>query len=180
MANENYRWMLDALDGVLPEQTLHFLQDHVLAPQTPFQTVLRALQSYAQRLLSTLWPLLQPIVLRVGDLLSDSPDFIFIAVLVGIIALGFQVLLWVHRFMMFWTRLVTRALMWAAVAAVIAVVWQRGPEAAIRDVVVFVSKAVGYATIVKNIWLTEYHKYDAQTKNSRKVGGGGRARRGGR
>ncbi|KAH8675881.1 hypothetical protein BX600DRAFT_494307 [Xylariales sp. PMI_506] len=177
MADDN-QWIYDALQGVLPEQTMQMLQDHVLAPQTPLQILRRTLGHYFHEATAALWPLLQPVFARIGDMLSDSPDIIFFAALVGIVAVALQIVLWVHRLLMFWTRLVTRALMWAAVAAVIAVIWQRGPEAAIRDVVVFVSKAVGYATIVKNIWLAEYQKYDAQTKNSGKMGGGSRARGG--
>lgn len=136
--------------------------------------------SYLERGLATVWPLLQPVGARIGDILSDSPDFVFIGLIVTFLVLALQIMLWVHRFMMFWTRLATRALMWAMVAAVVAVVWQRGPEAAVRDVVVFASKVVGYTAFVKDIWLAEYNKYDAQTKNSRKVGAGGRSRRGGK
>ncbi|KAF3016753.1 hypothetical protein G7054_g11490 [Neopestalotiopsis clavispora] len=177
MAEEN-QWILDALDGVLPEQTLQFIADHVLARGAPLQTVLRSLHTLLNGTVAALYPILQPVLVRVGTMLSDSPDFVFVLSLVAIFFAALQTLLWVHRVMMFWTRLMGRLLLWSLVAAVLAMAWQRGPEAVIRDAVVFVSKAAGYAALVKDIWLAEYNKYDAQTKNSgRKVGAG---RRGGK
>ncbi|KAI1840169.1 hypothetical protein JX265_006274 [Neoarthrinium moseri] len=169
MAND-HQWILDRLDGVLPDQTLQFLSDHVLARETPFQATLRWAQSAVQRGAAAAWPVVQPVLARVSDVLSDSPDIVFVMTLVGIAFAALQIALWVHRVMMFWTRLVSRLLLWAVVAALLAAVWQRGPEAVLRDAVVLGSKAVGYATIVKNIWLAEYDKYDSQTKNSRKAG----------
>ncbi|KAH6660584.1 hypothetical protein BKA67DRAFT_548542 [Truncatella angustata] len=178
---EEHQWILGALDGILPEQALHFLSDHVLARETPFQNILRTLQALFRNVVAILYPILQPILVRVGTMLSDSPDVVFVFSLVAIFFAVLQTLLWVHRVMMFWTRLVGRLMLWACVAAVLAMAWQRGPEAVIRDAVVFVSKVAGYASLVKDIWLAEYNKYDAQTKNSgRKVGGTGSRRRGGR
>jgi hypothetical protein len=140
--------------------------------------VLRSLHTLLNGTVAALYPILQPVLVRVGTMLSDSPDFVFVLSLVAIFFAALQTLLWVHRVMMFWTRLMGRLLLWSLVAAVLAMAWQRGPEAVIRDAVVFVSKAAGYAALVKDIWLAEYNKYDAQTKNSgRKVGAG---RRGGK
>ncbi|KAK6078750.1 hypothetical protein SCUP234_06088 [Seiridium cupressi] len=179
MAEEN-QWLLDALDGILPEQTLQFISNHVLAPETPFQGVLRSLHTAFNRAVALLYPILQPLLVRIATIISDSPDFVFVFSLIAIFFAALQTLLWMHRIMMFWTRLVGRLMLWACVAAVLAMAWQRGPEAVVRDAVVFVSKVAGYASLVKDIWLAEYNKYDAQTKNSgRKVGGSGR-RRGGK
>lgn len=166
--------------GILPEQALQFLADHVLRREGPFQTVLRSLHTLTNRAVAVLYPMLQPILLRVGTMLSDSPDVVFVCSLIAIFFAILQTLLWVHRIMMFWTRMVGRLMLWACVAAVLALVWQRGPEAVIRDAVVFVSKLAGYASLVKDIWLAEYNKYDAQTKNSGKKVGGTSRRRGGK
>lgn len=174
MAEEN-QWILNALDGVLPEQTVQFLAEHVLARGGAVQTVLRSLHTFTRNVVAALYPVLQPVLARAGAMLSDSPDFVFVLSLVAIFFAALQTLLWVHRVMMFWTRLMGRLILWSLVAAVLAMAWQRGPEAVIRDAVVFASKAAGYAALVKDIWLAEYNKYDAQTKNNgKRVHAGGR------
>lgn len=176
----NIHTNMSGITGILPEQTLQFLSNHILARETPFQNILRSLHTVARNLIALLYPILQPILLRVGTILSDSPDVVFVFSLVAIFFAALQTLLWVHRVMMFWTRLVGRLILWACIAAVLAMLWQRGPEAVVKDTVVLVSKVAGYASLVKDIWLTEYQKYDAQTKNNgRKVGGSGSRRRGG-
>ena len=43
-------------------------------------------------------------------------------------------------------------------------VWQRGPEAVAADLAVLVRRLALYAAMVRDIWLTEYRKYDAQTR----------------
>lgn len=118
-------------------------------------------------------PVVQPLVNRALTALSDSPDIVIVGALLVFIVAALQFLFWVQRVVLFWTRMTMRLIFYAILAGALAVVWQRGPEAAIRDIVIFVSKIAGYATLLKNFWLSEYERYDAQTKN-------GMSRRGGR
>jgi hypothetical protein len=145
----------------------------VLAPSTPFQTFLHAAHSAVSRGAAVVWPAVYPAVSRAGtalsDALSDSPDVVFVGFALAIAFLVLQVFLWVHRVMMFWTRLVTRLVFWSLAAMFVAMVWQRGPEAVLRDLASVAGSAVAYATVVKNIWLAEYDRYDAQTRNSRQT-----------
>lgn len=149
----------------------------MLAPSTPFQTVLRAAHSAISRGVAVVWPAVSPMVSRAGATLSerlgDSPDVVFVGFALAVAFLFLQVFLWMHRVMMFWTRLVTRMIFWSLIAMVVAMVWQRGPEAVLRDVAVFSGRAAAYATVVKDIWLAEYDRYDAQTRNSRETMMGG-------
>lgn len=46
--------------------------------------------------------------------------------------------------------------------------WQRGFEESARDVVLVGGKVAGYAAVVKDIWLTEYKKYEGQQNMGRK------------
>ncbi|KAI1081764.1 hypothetical protein F5B20DRAFT_57052 [Whalleya microplaca] len=172
-------WIVDALQGILPEQTLQLLHDHVLDPQGPFQVLKRHLVALFQRALSLLRPLVYPLVERGMQALQDSPDLVVLAFLLTAMVLVLQAIMWVHRTMMFFTRLAVRLVGWAIVAGIVAVIWQRGPEATIRDVVVFVSKVAGYGAVVKDIWLSEYQKYDAQTKTGQRVPTYNKSRRGG-
>ncbi|KAK6842087.1 hypothetical protein PG990_005925 [Apiospora arundinis] len=180
MAEENH-WVLDLLEGVgLPESTIQLLQDNVLHPQTPLQVLGRSVYQRAQQAFEMAVPVVQPLVNRAVTALSDSPDIVIVGALLVFIVAALQFLFWVQRVVLFWTRMTMRLIFYAILAGALAVVWQRGPEAAIRDIVIFVSKIAGYATLLKNFWLSEYERYDAQTKNGRGMSGAGMSRRGGR
>ncbi|KAI1124440.1 hypothetical protein F5Y10DRAFT_249469 [Nemania abortiva] len=164
-------WIISALQGILPEQTLQLLHDHVLHPSS----TLRIISSHAlfsmQRAAMLLQPVVSPIAERGVRMLQESPDVVFFGFLLALLFMAFQVMIWVQRTISFFTRLAFRAVLWMFIGLAVMAVWQRGPEAVAADIVVVVRKVVTYATIVKDIWLSEYQKYDAQTRASA-VGGG--------
>ncbi|KAI1379384.1 hypothetical protein F4677DRAFT_442359 [Hypoxylon crocopeplum] len=172
-------WILDALEGILPQQTMELLQDQLQNPQTLLQAAWRQASIVGNKITALLSPLFAPLLARALQALNDSPDIVVLAFVLGAFVLVLQVVAWVHRTMMYVTRLAFRMLGWALVFALAAVVWRRGPEATIRDVVVFVSKLAGYAAVVKDIWLSEYQKFDAQTKRGGAGGNGQRVPSGG-
>lgn len=169
--------------GFLPEHTLSFLQDHVLSPQTPVQIVyqqaLKLTRSSLAGLVATAAPIVMPVIDRVVATLSSSPDFVFFGALLVLIVVTIQIALFIQRTMIYFTRILFRMLGWALVIACLAAVWQRGPEATARDAVVVVSKLAGYTSVVKDIWWSEYHKYDAQTRGQTVPGWSGHAGAGG-
>ncbi|KAI0152241.1 hypothetical protein F4776DRAFT_19429 [Hypoxylon sp. NC0597] len=164
--------ILDALRGILPEQTLELLQDYLQNPQTFLQTLWRQTVLVTNKLSTVLSPLFAPLLARALQALNDSPDIVVLGFVLAAFFLVIQLIAWVHRTMMYMTRLAFRMLGWALVFALLAFVWRRGPEATIRDIVVFVSKLAGYATLLKDIWLSEYKKFDAQTKRGGGAGAG--------
>lgn len=117
-----------------------------------------------QRLAQFLQPVVSPLAERAVGALQDSPDFVFLGILLAIFFVAFQIMMWVQRTISFFTRLAFRAVLYMLIGLAIMAAWQRGPEAVAADVVVVVRRLVGYATIVKDIWLSEYQKYDAQTR----------------
>ncbi|KAI0888623.1 uncharacterized protein GGS22DRAFT_184201 [Annulohypoxylon maeteangense] len=171
--------IIDVLQGIVPEQTLELLQAHLQNPSTTLQAVWRHSSAIANKLGTVLSPLFGPILARALQALHDSPDVVVLGFVLGTIVLMLQIVVWVHRTMMYMTRLAFRMMGWALVFALVAVVWRRGPEATIRDVVVFVGKMAGYAALVKDIWLSEYKKFDAQTKRGGDFSTGPRAPSGG-
>ncbi|KAI1455997.1 hypothetical protein F4805DRAFT_459262 [Annulohypoxylon moriforme] len=171
--------VLDVLQGIVPEQTLEILQAHLQNPSTTLQAVWRQTSAVLNKLGTVLSPLFAPILARALQALHDSPDVVVLAFVLGTFVLMLQIVVWVHRTMMYMTRLAFRMLGWALVIGMLAVVWRRGPEATIRDVVVFVGKMAGYAALVKDIWLSEYKKFDAQTKRGGDFSTGQRAPSGG-
>ncbi|KAI1807172.1 hypothetical protein F4811DRAFT_507255 [Daldinia bambusicola] len=156
--------LLDALQGLLPEQTLTLIQAHMQDPQTALRAIWHQTTSLTQKASETLSPVLAPLIQRSMQALHDSPDLVVLAFVLAALVLAIQVLSFLHRTMMYVTRLAFRLLGWALFFALLAALWHRGPEAAIRDVVVFVSKLAGYAALVKDIWWSEYQRFDAQTK----------------
>ncbi|KAI0398515.1 hypothetical protein F5Y17DRAFT_454082 [Xylariaceae sp. FL0594] len=157
-------WVVTALSGILPEQTFQILHDHVLHPSSTVRTVSSQAVLALQRAAAALQPVAAPVIDRGMRMLHDSPDIVFFGFLLTLLFLAFQVVMWVQRTISFFTRLAFRAVFWAFVGLALMAVWQRGPEAVARDLFVIGSRLVGYATVVKDIWLNEYQKYDAQTR----------------
>lgn len=125
-----------------------------------------------QRAALLLQPVVSPIAERGMRALQDSPDVVFFGFLLALFFMAFQILIWVQRTISFFTRLAFRAVLWMCIGLALMAVWQRGPEAVAGDLVVVARKLVGYATIVKDIWLSEYQKYDAQTRAGAGAGAG--------
>ncbi|KAI1298790.1 hypothetical protein F5Y03DRAFT_367031 [Xylaria venustula] len=157
-------WVINALRGILPDQTLQLLHDHVLHPTS----TLRQISSYAlqtsQQAALLLAPLISPLATRAIHILQDAPDVVFIGILLTLFFIAFQILLAVQRTISFFTRLAFRALLWGALGVVLMVLYNRGPEAFVADVVAVARRLVVYAGMVKDIWISEYQKYDAQTR----------------
>ncbi|KAI0506817.1 hypothetical protein F5B22DRAFT_650299 [Xylaria bambusicola] len=160
------RWVINALQDVLPEQTLQLLQDHVLH----LSSTLRTLYSYTLLVLQRAAYVLQPVLVPLGEramrVLHDSPDIVFLGFILTLLFIAFQVLLWVQRTISFFTRLAFKAVLWMLLGLALMTIWNRGPEAVIGDLVMISQRAVVYAGMVKDIWVSEYQKYDAQGRGN--------------
>lgn len=161
--------------ALFSQHTSAFLNQHVLSPSSPFQTLRRQFAD----LLSTLYnevmtPVLRPVLDRAAQALINSPDVVVLAAAVVVLLLALQVLLWVRRVVAWFTALVLRLVFWSCVAAVVAAVWQRGPDQAARDLAAFVGVVSGYATLLfrytRDVWLREYERYEAQQSQGGRVG----------
>ncbi|KAI1172373.1 hypothetical protein F4777DRAFT_561717 [Nemania sp. FL0916] len=157
-------WVLNALQGILPEQTLQLVHDHILHPSSTFRLVSSHAMLGVQHCMRALTPLVSPIIERLIRLLHDSPDVVFVGFILALFFAFFQLLLFMQRAVSYFTRLMFRAILWTLIGLAIMAVWRRGPEAVAADIVVLVRGAMRYAQIVKDIWLSEYQKYDAQTR----------------
>lgn len=156
--------------AILPEQTVQMLHEHVLRPDSPVTMLTSRLASLATQLVGTVIALLSPILLPALDKamasLQGSPDVVILIMAVVALAIFLQVVFFIQRAMMWATRLAFRLAGWALVFALIAAVWRRGPEAAARDAVALVARLAGYVAVVRDIWWSEYQRYDAQTRAS--------------
>lgn len=145
----------------LPPDAAAFVHQHALRADAPLQVYFNQARVSATRSTAKLYPYVQPYVEKLLEVTGGS-EAAGLLVPLAILAVAFIVLNWIRRALLFWTRLAMRAVFWASLVALAAWVWQRGLEASARDVVYAGGKIAGYATVVKEIWLSEYKKYEGQ------------------
>lgn len=148
------------------EQTLHFLNTHLLSPSSPLQTLRRQLFDLAHTLLALMAPVLNPLLNRLGEALYNSPDVVVLCVSVLLLVLVLQVLAWVRRVVLWATALLMRVVFWTCVVAALAFAYQRGMKQTASDAAVVGAKVVGYGRAVRDVWLTEYRRYEAQQQHA--------------
>ncbi|KAI0965197.1 hypothetical protein F4678DRAFT_339945 [Xylaria arbuscula] len=165
-------WVINALRGILPDQTLQLLHDHVLHPTSTLRTISSYAVQTSQQAALVLQPLISPLATRAIHILQDAPDVVFIGLLLTLFFVAFQILLAVQRTISFFTRLAFRAVLWGALGLALMVLYNRGPEAFVADVVAVARRLVVYAGMVRDIWISEYQKYDAQTRAGAGAGAG--------
>jgi hypothetical protein len=99
----------------------------------------------------------------------------------GVIAAGaliltvIAVLDYFRRMILWWTRFTFRIVFWAAILAVGAWVWERGLMDSMKDAAVLGGRVVGYASGVKDVWMSEYERYEQQQQQHTMMGGRGRS-----
>lgn len=101
-----------------------------------------------------LLPLLQPLLLKIMDISSQSPA-LGVVFLLASIFIGYKVLTLFQRVMGFFTYLALRLSFWGAIALLVAGVWQRGLEQSVTD-------AVSIGKILLGKWTEESQKYNQQ------------------
>ncbi|TPX08795.1 uncharacterized protein E0L32_009735 [Thyridium curvatum] len=171
------QWMLEYLPGFLPDPLPQLLHEHVLHPHAYVQVLKRKAMHLLARLFNAAYPFLSPVADRLARALHDSPDLVVLAALLVALAAALQVLLYVRRVVAWGVRLALRMAFWAGVVALGAVVWRRGLEESVRDVVVAGGKVAGYAAAIGEVWMAEYRRYEAQTQRVAQAGAGAGARR---
>ena len=66
--------------------------------------------------------------------------------------------------MLFWMRLAFRLAGWSLVVLLLAAAWQRGLEQSAQDVFAVAMRVVGYAAVVRDVWVREYERYQEQER----------------
>ena len=117
--------------------------------------------------MSQLAGLLAPIVDRVSAALAASPDLVILVFLAVLLLFFVQLLAYIQRVMLFWTRLAFRMVFYTGVVLFGAIVWQRGVLESMNDLVVLSSKVVGFVVGVGDVFVKEYRRYE-QMERTRK------------
>ncbi|EAA36196.3 hypothetical protein GE21DRAFT_850 [Neurospora crassa] len=157
-------WALQLLTGVLPDPYLSLARQHLLSPDSAIQSLKRHIMSTIEAFISTLIPIMQPLVERLTAYIYASPDVVILAGVLLLLVMVLQVLSWMRRVLMFFTRLAFTLVFWAGMAAVASWVYRRGVEQSARDATFWLGRASGYGLGIWNFFMTEWQRYEAQDK----------------
>ncbi|GJC99617.1 hypothetical protein ColKHC_08443 [Colletotrichum higginsianum] len=148
------------LRSLLPVDAADFIHKNALHPSSPLQKLRAQALSAASRAIDELYPYLAPAVDATLEFLHSSPELVSFAVLLALLAATVVVLNWIRRVVAFWMALVLRLAFWAASS------WlsRSGVWETARDAVVVGGKVVGFAAAVKDVWISEYKRYEEETK----------------
>jgi hypothetical protein len=150
------------LTALLPPELAESVQKHILHPRSPVQILARNVLAQAQNILDTVAPILEPIFDRVMILLAENQGLVGVIASLVVLATVVIILNWIRRLLMWWTRMAMRIVTWAFMFALAAWIWERGVFESARDMTVIGAKIVGYLTVIKDVWLQEYDRYEAQ------------------
>lgn len=134
--------------------TLRLLQTHIYSPSSTLHLLKR-------QTLALLAPIMNPLLMRLNALLTNSPDIVILFLLVLVFLVAIQVLAWIRRMMLWITGLLFRLMFWAAVIAGVAFAVQRGPEQTMRDLAWAGGAVAGFVAWVREYWQSEYKRYDS-------------------
>lgn len=150
------------LTELLPPDLADTVRQHLLNPRAPLQIYRQKAFTYAQSAVSAANPYVQPLADRFLSLVVDNQGVTGVVVLLAAVTAVVIVMNWLRRLVMWWTRLVMRMMFWAVVVVLVSWVWNRGVMESARDGVVLVSKVAGYLSVLKDVWLEEYDRYEGQ------------------
>ncbi|KAL5615647.1 hypothetical protein BROUX41_005685 [Berkeleyomyces rouxiae] len=150
--------LADSLQGLVPDDILAIVHTHILSPSSPVQQLRRSATLLIQSATAYATPLL--------DAESTSSLIPLVSLSISF-AISILMLVWVYRMIAFWTRLALRAVFWGIVFAIAASVYQRGLGNCLADILGAVGKIVAYGSLVKDIWMSEYERWEAQAEATR-------------
>lgn len=168
------------LQGLLPDNIQTLLHEHVLRSDAPLQLLARIFADQVSRGADAARPYLKPyfdtasvrlesgmsamtpLLDRAARAAYDAPDMVLLGVVLLLLILILQILSMVRRIVAWWTRLAFRVVFWSCVALLVAAVWQRGLERSVKDTAVLAGQLVGYGTFVRDVWQSEYQRYQQQ------------------
>lgn len=167
------QYVLNYLKDYLTPDSTSFIQEHVFQSDSAVGKIIRSITFSVQKLFSILYPFVGPALDRLTQALYNSPDIVVLGFVAVILLFMFQVLSWMRRFMVFWTRLAARFTFYAGIVALAASVYQRGLERSFNDAASLGSTVLGWAGMIKDIWMSEYRRYEQQAQGSKGYSGQG-------
>lgn len=115
-----------------------------------------------------------PLLDRATQAIAGSPDAVVLVFLLAFVVFVVQLLAYLQRIMLFWTRLALRMMFWSVILALGAIIYQRGWEQSARDATVLGKQALSFGTMIQEVFMREYRKYDDMEKAGRVASAGRR------
>ncbi|KAG8350952.1 hypothetical protein FVEN_g10847 [Fusarium venenatum] len=150
------------ITALLPPELAESVQKHILHPRSPVQVLARNVLVQVQKVIDTAIPIIEPILDRVMILLAENQGLVGVIASLLVLATVVIILNWIRRLLMWWTRLAMRIVTWAFMFALAAWIWERGVFESARDMTVIGARILGYLAVIKDVWLQEYDRYEAQ------------------
>lgn len=137
-----------------------------------------AAHPYTATITARLAAAITPLLDRAARAAYDAPDVVVLGAVFVLLVLVVRLLSLLRRFVAWWTRLLFRLVFWSGVALLLAAMWQRGLERSTQDAAALTGRLVGYGAFVRDVWQSEYHRYQqqqvqAQAQASYRVPSGG-------
>jgi hypothetical protein len=172
---------------LLPANVVSFLHQHVLHPHAPVQILKRQAVVNWQKAVNILYPFAMPLISRVLDALQSSSDVVVLIFALIALIVVWQILASITRVVAWWANMAVRLLLWAVVAGVAAVVYQRGADATLKDLAWLYGVTTAVSIYVRDMVLHFWNAYETQSQinSARQYGtkkgyGKSRSRKGGR
>ncbi|KAL6919204.1 hypothetical protein FSST1_003230 [Fusarium sambucinum] len=150
------------ITALLPPELAESVQKHILHPRSPVQVLARNVLVQVQKVIDTAIPIIEPILDRVMILLAENQGLVGVIASLLVLATVVIILNWIRRLLMWWTRLAMRIVTWAFMFALAAWIWERGVFESAKDMTVIGARILGYLAVIKDVWLQEYDRYEAQ------------------
>jgi hypothetical protein len=158
--HQAYKWRTD----FLPPNILSFLHQHVLHPHAPIQILKRQAVVNSQKAVNILYPVAMPLIDRVMGIVQSSNDYVVLIFVVAVLFILWQIVTSITRLISWWAGIAFRLLLWAAVAGLAAVVYQRGIDATISDLSWFYGVAAAVSLYVRDVVLHFWNTYEMQSQ----------------
>ncbi|KAF4594618.1 hypothetical protein GQ602_000231 [Ophiocordyceps camponoti-floridani] len=166
-------YLFSLVADLLPPDLAAQAHHHLVRPDSPLQSCKRQLAASAYAA-ATAAADVAARALGDGSIVLDQGGGGSLAgwlALFAVLAVVVLAVRWVGRLVVWWTRLALRLASWAVVFALAACVWQRGVAATIRDVVVGGAALMRYLSLLRDVWLAEYSRYELQQQQQQQQGG---------
>jgi len=145
-----------AYADTIPPGFLLFINTHILDPSSPFQAFVRHVTVFVSAAIARVTPLIGPAIDYLTHLIGENPNIVSAVIIIVLAYITLEILAFVRRVMLFWTRLALRLVFWGWIALLISFVWQRGVEKTVTDVSQWAGYTYGMVSKAVEIWVREY------------------------
>ncbi|KAK0671409.1 hypothetical protein QBC41DRAFT_315706 [Cercophora samala] len=146
------------LMSALPDPVAKELQA-VFAPGSQFRRELGSFGDWISDAVNNqFWPSVEPAMNRLAGFFHHSPEMVSALVALATLVAVIQIVRLASRVVRFWTRVAMRLAFWSVVFMLVSIVWNRGLEQTIRDLVLLGTGLYRWGERAGQVFWDEYEK----------------------